>query len=193
MTKNSQNSISQTKSNKSVIDFNDHNSDIENGLDNNLNENQDYSKGTAYSVGVAKNNESHIDLKKASIELVSNMMRNTSIDCVLKGDIVLNALKRVHMQLMEFDNFCKNREPAVPIEDSVQPNFIYCLEDGKRVTILRKHLRNKFNMTPKQYRAKWNLPADYPMVPKDYSVARSALAKETGLGLLNRKRKYVGS
>ena len=72
--------------------------------------------------------------------------------------------------------------PAVPIKRSVQPDFIVCLESGKKLKILKRHLMTPYNMTPDEYRAKWGLPADYPMVAPNYALARSTLAKELGLG-----------
>lgn len=73
------------------------------------------------------------------------------------------------------------QEPAVSIKKSVTPDFIICLEDGKKFKSLRRHLQH-FNLTPDQYRQKWNLPADYPMVAPNYAATRSALAKASGLG-----------
>jgi predicted transcriptional regulator len=74
------------------------------------------------------------------------------------------------------------QEPAVPVRKSVTPEFIVCLEDGKKFKSLKRHLRTAYSLSPDQYRAKWNLPSDYPMVAPAYSVARSALAKQSGLG-----------
>jgi predicted transcriptional regulator len=73
-------------------------------------------------------------------------------------------------------------EPAVPIKKSVFPDHIICLEDGKKLKMLKRHLATSYNMTPQQYRERWGLPADYPMVAPDYAKQRSALAKEIGLG-----------
>lgn len=73
-------------------------------------------------------------------------------------------------------------EPAVPIKKSVTNEFIICLEDGRSFKSLKRHLRAKYNMSPEQYRAKWGLPADYPMVAPNYARARSDLAKAIGLG-----------
>lgn len=73
--------------------------------------------------------------------------------------------------------------PAVPIKKSVTPDFLICLENGKRFKSLKRHLRIHFNLTPEQYREKWDLPADYPMVAPAYSASRSQLAKASGLGL----------
>ncbi len=72
--------------------------------------------------------------------------------------------------------------PAVAIENSVTNDYITCLEDGQNYKSLKRHLRSKFGLTPKAYREKWGLPADYPMVAKNYSIERSRLAKRTGLG-----------
>jgi predicted transcriptional regulator len=69
------------------------------------------------------------------------------------------------------------------------PDYLVCLEDGKRFKSLKRHLRTQYNMTPEQYRDKWGLPADYPMVAPNYAVARSQLAKKMGLGQQQRRRK----
>ncbi|HEY9091263.1 MucR family transcriptional regulator [Parasphingorhabdus sp.] len=74
------------------------------------------------------------------------------------------------------------QKPAVPIKDSIQPDYIVCLEDGKKFKMLKRHLMTSYNMTPEEYRAKWGLPADYPMVSSNYSKVRSGLATEIGLG-----------
>ncbi len=72
--------------------------------------------------------------------------------------------------------------PAVPVKQSVKPDFIICLEDGKRLKMLKRHLMTAYKMTPGQYRARWGLPADYPMVAPNYAKVRSSLAKKIGLG-----------
>ena len=74
------------------------------------------------------------------------------------------------------------RDPAVPIRRSITPDFIICLEDGRKFKSLKRHLRTKYNMSPEEYRAKWGLPKDYPMVAPNYAKARSDLAKQMGLG-----------
>lgn len=75
-----------------------------------------------------------------------------------------------------------DREPAVPIKRSVTDDYIVCLEDGRKLRMLKRHLRSAYNLSPEQYRRKWNLPPDYPMVAPAYARARSAYAKEAGLG-----------
>lgn len=80
--------------------------------------------------------------------------------------------------------------PAVAIEDSVSGDYIVCLEDGKRLTMLKRYLRTHYGLTPEAYRAKWGLPADYPMVAPNYAAKRSALARKIGLGK-NRGRPQI--
>ena len=73
-------------------------------------------------------------------------------------------------------------EPAVSIRASVKPDYIVCLEDGKKLKMLKRYLRTNYDMTPEEYRARWNLPADYPMVAPNYAAKRRDLAKKIGLG-----------
>jgi predicted transcriptional regulator len=80
-------------------------------------------------------------------------------------------------------------KPAVSIKKSMTPDYLVCLEDGKHFKSLKRHLRTQYKMTPEQYRDKWGLPADYPMVAPNYAVARSQLAKKMGLGQQRRRRK----
>jgi len=79
-------------------------------------------------------------------------------------------------------------KPAVSVKKSVTPEFIVCLEDGKKFKSLKRHLRTQYSMTPEQYREKWGLPTDYPMVAPSYAAARSQLAKQMGLGQQRRRR-----
>lgn len=73
-------------------------------------------------------------------------------------------------------------KPAVPVRKSVAADYIICLEDGKKFKSLKRHLRTHYNLSPEEYREKWGLPADYPMVAPNYSATRSKLAKDNGLG-----------
>lgn len=81
----------------------------------------------------------------------------------------------------------QKQEPAVSIRSSIKPDYIICLEDGKKLKMLKRHLMTHYQMTPDQYRAKWNLPADYPMVAPSYAEQRRTLAKKIGLGTRRRK------
>ena len=78
-------------------------------------------------------------------------------------------------------------KPAVPVRKSVTPDFVICLEDGQKFKSLKRHLRTHHNMTPEEYREKWSLPADYPLVAPNYAAARSDLAKKMGLGQQRRR------
>ncbi len=80
-------------------------------------------------------------------------------------------------------------QPAVPIKKSVTPDYIVCLEDGRKLKMLKRHLKTAYNMTPEEYRDRWGLPADYPMVAPNYAIQRSELAKQIGLGTTARKRR----
>ncbi|WP_267387798.1 MucR family transcriptional regulator [Sphingomonas sp. GC_Shp_3] len=79
------------------------------------------------------------------------------------------------------------QEPAVSVRSSIKPDYIVCLEDGKKLKMLKRHLMTHYQMTPEQYRTKWNLPPDYPMVAPSYAEQRRSLAKKIGLGTKRRK------
>jgi predicted transcriptional regulator len=99
---------------------------------------------------------------------------------------VHTALSRVGSNLSEAP--AEPLKPAIPIKRSITPDHIVCLEDGKKFKSLKRHLRTQYNMTPEQYRDKWALPPDYPMVAPNYAAARSQLAKQMGLGQQRRRR-----
>jgi predicted transcriptional regulator len=80
-------------------------------------------------------------------------------------------------------------DPAVSVKKSITPEYIVCLEDGKKLKMLKRHLRTAYNLSPEQYRERWNLPADYPMVAPNYAKQRSKLAKAIGLGTRPRRRR----
>ena len=96
-------------------------------------------------------------------------------------------IRSVHATLGSFgDGASSNgvalRPPAVPVKKSIMPDYIVCLEDGKKLKMLKRYLRSRYGLTPDTYRAKWNLPADYPMVAPNYAARRSEFAKQIGLG-----------
>ena len=80
-------------------------------------------------------------------------------------------------------------QPAIPIKKSITPDYIICLEDGKQLKMLKRHLKTAYDMTPEEYRERWNLPPDYPMVAPNYAKHRSNLAKKIGLGTKPRGRR----
>ena len=103
-------------------------------------------------------------------------------------------INQVHAALLRVSNgqgetSTEPLKPAVTIKKSITPEHIVCLEDGKKFKSLKRHLRTQYNMTPEQYREKWGLPLDYPMVAPNYAAARSQLAKQMGLGQQRRRRK----
>ena len=88
-------------------------------------------------------------------------------------------------------HFAQKRDPAVPINKSITPDYVICLEDGKKLKMLKRYLRTHYGMSPDDYRRKWGLPADYPMTAPNYSKHRSKVAKTTGLGKGPTKRRSV--
>ncbi len=100
-------------------------------------------------------------------------------------------IANVHAALSKLDTPAAapeiKQEPAVSIRSSIKPDYVVCLEDGKKLKMLKRHLMTHYQMTPEQYRAKWNLPADYPMVAPNYAEQRRTLAKKIGLGTKRRK------
>lgn len=97
-----------------------------------------------------------------------------------------NVIQTVHGSLSALNGHgevtIEPQKPAISVRRSVTPDYIVCLEDGKKLKMLKRHLRTTYNMTPEEYRAKWSLPADYPMVAPNYAKQRSAFAKKIGLG-----------
>ena len=131
---------------------------------------------------------------KSFIELTASIVsayvsNNATSAADLPGLIaqVHSALQRVSITSTEA--VAEPTKPAVSVKKSMTPDYLICLEDGKRFKSLKRHLRSQYNMSPEQYREKWNLPADYPMVAPNYAVARSQLAKKMGLGQQRRRTK----
>jgi predicted transcriptional regulator len=123
-------------------------------------------------------------------DIVSAYVSNNSVPA---GDLPA-LIGEVHLALSKVANGgaetpAEAPKPAVSIKKSVTPDYIICLEDGKKFKSLKRHLRTQYNMTPEQYREKWGLAPDYPMVAPNYAKARSELAKEMGLGQQRRKRR----
>ncbi len=100
-------------------------------------------------------------------------------------------IANVHMALSKLDTPPPppevKQEPAVSIRTSIKPDYVVCLEDGKKLKMLKRHLMTHYQMTPDQYRTKWGLPADYPMVAPNYAEQRRTLAKKIGLGTKRRR------
>ena len=122
--------------------------------------------------------------------IVSAYVRNNSVSSAEIPALI----SQVYLALMRVSSGAAGAgpaeplKPAVSIKRSITPAYLVCLEDGKKFKSLKRHLGTQYQMTPDQYRAKWNLPADYPMVAPDYAVVRSQLAKQMGLGQQRRRR-----
>lgn len=118
-------------------------------------------------------------------DIVSAYVSNNAVQ---SGELA-NLIREVHATLSALDNDAPNgdaRKPAVPIKKSITDEFLICLEDGKKFKSLKRHLRSKYGLSPEEYREKWGLPYDYPMVAPSYARKRSELAKEMGLGKLEK-------
>ena len=135
--------------------------------------------------------DSQTDLQETLVTLTADIVAaHVSNNSVAVSDLPL-LIQNVHGALTGLGGPAPEpevkQEPAVSVRSSVKPDYIVCLEDGKKLTMLKRHLMTHYQMTPEQYRAKWNLPADYPMVAPNYAEQRRSLAKKIGLGTKRRK------
>lgn len=130
-------------------------------------------------------------LVELTAQLVSSYIANNTIaapDMITMITDVHNTLQSIGRTGGGKPCLARIQKPAIPINESVTGDFIFCLEDGKKLKSLRRHLAKVYDMTPDEYREKWGLPQDYPMVAPNYSVQRSMLAKEFNLGKRNRHK-----
>jgi len=126
------------------------------------------------------------------IELTANIVSAYVSNNPVSAGEIPSLISQVHSALLQVsaargDAAVEPLRPAVSIKKSITPDHLVCLEDGKKFKSLRRHLRSQYNMTPEQYREKWGLPPDYPMVAPNYAAARSQLAKQMGLGQQRRR------
>lgn len=134
------------------------------------------------------------DLLGLTAEIVSAHVSNNPVSL---GDLP-NLIQEVYRTLATVGSPAAKQEPerpqpAVPIKKSITPEYLICLEDGKKLKMLKRHLQTAYNMTPDQYRERWGLPPDYPMVAPNYAKHRSTLAKKIGLGTKPRSRAGRGA
>ena len=119
----------------------------------------------------------------SSLELVSKIVSAYVSNSSLPLEELPDLIKTVHEALERPDQAASSPpEPAVPIKKSVKPDYVICLEDGRKLKMLKRHLRTSYGMSPDEYRRKWGLSSDYPMVAPKYAAKRSELAKKIGLG-----------
>ena len=132
---------------------------------------------------------SKTDLVELTAEIISAYVSNNTVVAAdlpaIIGD-VHEALSKASQRLGQTER--EELRPAVALKKSVTPDYIVCLEDGKQLKMLKRHLRTAYDMSPEQYRQRWGLPADYPMVAPKYAEKRSKLAKAIGLGTKPRRK-----
>ena len=125
--------------------------------------------------------------QKAILKMTSDVVAAYVGNNPMPADQVADVIKTVYNSLQalstgETDALAERPKPAVSIRSSVKPDYIVCLEDGKKLKTLKRHLRTSYGLSPQDYRARWGLPSDYPMVAPNYAAQRSKLAKKFGLG-----------
>ena len=127
-------------------------------------------------------NSSSADLLRMTAEVAAAYVSNNSLPAADLTEVI----RTIYASLQSLERSegvaTTSQKPMVPIKKSVTPDYIICLEDGKKLKMLKRHLRTAYRMTPEEYRAKWGLPADYPMVAPNYAEQRSVFAKRIGLG-----------
>ena len=129
---------------------------------------------------------SHEELLHLTTEIVSSYVANNTLGSNEITPVIENVFKSLAGLSAEADAMADRPQPAVPIKKSIQPDYLICLEDGKKLKMLKRHLKTAYDMTPEDYRERWGLPADYPMVAPNYAEQRSKLARDIGLGTKGR-------
>lgn len=139
--------------------------------------------------GDAPDGADHGNAINMATDIVAAYVSNNKVDASELPNLLQEVFGAVSGLAEDADIFVGRREPAVPISKSITPDFVICLEDGKKLKMLKRYLRTHYNMTPEEYRRKWGLPADYPMVAPNYAKRRSQFAKDIGLGTAATKGK----
>ena len=132
---------------------------------------------------------SHNEIMTLTTEIVAAHVANNSVAVADLPDLIQQVFRSLTNAGDGVGAEPPRPQPAVSIKQSVKPDYIVCLEDGRKLKMLKRRLRTAFNMTPAEYRKRWDLPSDYPMVAPNYAKQRSKLAKQIGLGTRPRKRK----
>ena len=128
------------------------------------------------------------DLLALTAKIVSAHVANNSVDASALASLI-QVVHKTLANIGEEEAPIEKLVPAVPVKKSVFPDYIICLEDGKKLKMLKRHLKTAYNLTPEQYRERWALPPDYPMVAPNYAKKRSSLAKKIGLGTRGLRKK----
>ena len=128
------------------------------------------------------------DITGMTVDIVSAFVGSNSLSATELPTLIANVHRTLSgLITVEEPKPAQLQTPAVPVKKSIGTDFITCLEDGRKFKSLKRHLRTKYDMSPEDYRTKWGLPKDYPMVAPAYAATRSALAKQAGLGQGGRK------
>lgn len=122
------------------------------------------------------------ELLRMTTEIVSSYLSHNSMPAESVPDLIKSVHSTMNSVSLSQDKAEQKAKPAVAVSKSIADEHIVCLEDGKKLKMLKRYLRSQYNMSPEEYRQKWNLPADYPMVAPAYSRKRSQFAKDIGLG-----------
>lgn len=128
------------------------------------------------------------DLLGLTAEIVSAHVSNNPVAVADLPNLIQEVYRTLSTMGQPAAEAPERPQPAVPVKKSITPEFLICLEDGKKLKMLKRHLKTSFNLTPDQYRERWGLPSDYPMVAPNYTKHRSSLAKRIGLGTKPRGR-----
>jgi predicted transcriptional regulator len=129
------------------------------------------------------------DLLPLASDIVAAHLSNNKVPSGELPDLIRNVVQALAAVSAGEPAPVPRPEPAVSIKKSVTPDFIICLEDGRKMKMLKRHLRTAYKMSPDEYRKRWNLPSDYPMVAPNYAKKRSKLAKAIGLGTKPRRKR----
>jgi predicted transcriptional regulator len=123
------------------------------------------------------------DILRMAVDIVAAYVNRNQVPAGQVPEVINTVFNSLHsLDGSASDADTKARRPAVPVRRSITPEFLICLEDGRKLKMLKRHLRTTYGLTPEEYRAKWNLAPDYPMVAPNYAKRRSEFAKEIGLG-----------
>ena len=125
---------------------------------------------------------SKAELLEMTTDIVASFVANNDIPAGGLPELLKNVHETVQDLASDEPATAPRPDPAVAISKSITPDHIICLEDGRKLKMLKRYLRSRYDLTPDEYRARWGLPADYPMVAPNYAKKRSAFAKEIGLG-----------
>ena len=150
-------------------------------------------KGNHMSENSAPENISKEQLLEMTTEIVSAYVGNNTIAAGELNELIVSIHDSLHnLTTGGVEVEPEPIKPAVPVRRSVTPDYLICLEDGKRLKMLKRHLRTTYGLSPDDYRAKWGLPADYPMVAPNYAQQRSEFAKKIGLGKVGQEKRRRG-